>query len=379
MYRILSNGLVAVGLAAVVAFVALMSGTATKTEAAPTAVSVVVSSTTCGVATTVTATVTDGLGPQTGTSVAFSTSTGSITASSATVGGVATASLLIPAGTLGTVTVTATTGGISGSAFVNCGGGAYDPCVYNASYCNCTYNYNYNCGNTCAGTLYNQYNYNCGANNCGTLYNAYYGGACVVSTGCNYGYYNSGYTNLYGYNYNNLYGCGGGCTYSNYTSCIPATCANVFGPILNCSNIYTPPGNVSYIPGRVSILPGSSSVSCGSATSITVTVADPNGLRAPDGTLVNFTTTLGYISASDNTTGGTAVTSLTIPPGTSGSAKVTASAGGQSADTTINVTCASGAPQVVVQPLLPAIQQAIQAIRPIILPPSTGDGGLASD
>jgi hypothetical protein len=145
----------------------------------------------------------------------------------------------------------------------------------------------------------------------------------------------------------------------------------------------------------VSILPGATTVSCGGATSITVTVTDPHGFYAPDGTTVNFTTTLGYISTTDGTIGGTAVTSLTIPPGTVGTARVTASAGGHAADTSINVTCASGAPaaaaipagplaglpaqlaQAIPAQVIPAIAAALGG-RPSILPPSTGDAGLAS-
>jgi hypothetical protein len=286
---------------------------------------------------------------------------------------VATATLLIPCGTVGTVTITATAAPASATTYVTCSGGTYDPCYLNPSYCNCTYNYNYNCGSY--GTSCGVYNYGYCGTSCGTLYNAYYGGACgAYNTGCTYGALGT-------YGYYGANNCYGACNLTNYNSCIPAPCTNIYGPILNCSTNYYGccAGATSYTPSRVSILPGSNSVACGSATSITVTVADPNGLRAPDGTLVTFTTTLGYISSSDNTTGGTAVTSLTIPPGTTGSAKVTATSGGVSADTTVNVTCSSGAPAVVVQPLLPAIQQAIQAIRPTILPPSTGDAGLASD
>jgi len=215
---------------------------------------------------------------------------------------------------------------------------------------------------------------------CGSIY-AGCGAGAYAGCGSLYGgsiYGGYGYGTMYGAN--TFYGCGGGCNQYNFNSCVPPSCGNAFGPILNCSNIYAPVGNIQYVAGRVSILPGTSSVTCGGATSITVTVADPNGFKVPDGTNVTFTTSLGYISASDQTIGGTAVTSLTIPTGTSGSARVTASSGGQSADTTINVTCATGAAPVIVQPLAQLLPAPVPALpRPAILPPSTGDAGLVVD
>jgi hypothetical protein len=265
--------------------------------------------------------------------------------------------------------------------------------------CGIGYYNQFSCVNTCSG-FGNAYYLNSCNTGCGALYGgSIYGGCggysscgsiyagCGGYSGCGSLYGGSIYGSMYGgstfyggYGGNNLYGCGGGCTVYNSISCIPPSCGNAFGPILNCSNIYVPAGNIQYVAGRVSILPSASSVTCGGATAVTVIVADVNGFKVPDGTNVTFTTTLGYISASDQTIGGTAVTSLTIPPGTSGSARVTASSGGQSADTTINVTCASGAAPIAVQPLaalLPAPLPGFQ--RPAILPPSTGDAGLLID
>jgi len=405
MFRNLSNGLAAVGLAAVVALVALMSGSVGRTaEAAPTGVTVVVAPTTvnCGGTATVTATVAT---PDVNQVVSFSTTMGSITPSANAVAGVATATLTTFAANSGTAVITATAGAVSGQATVavtgtNCTGnnncvtypyscnngcntypytgcGTCDP-IYGCGG-NCYYGNVYSCGigGSCYGTI------NCGVN-CGL---AYYSG-CGTTTNCVGVYYNGcgngcGVSTLYGA----TYGCVGNCAGSlGYQSCIPPTCGNVNGPILNCSNSYVPSNNLQYVPGRVSILPSASTIACGGATAITVNVTDPNGFKVPDGTSVNFTTSLGYIQASDTTAGGTAVASLTIPPGTSGSANVTATAGGQSANTTISVTCAAGAPAIVAQPLpvAPAYNYPTAPIpfpsgRPSILPPSTGDAGLLAD
>lgn len=409
MFRVLSNGLAAVGLAAVVALVALMSGgvTSKSAEAAPSGVTVSVNPATvnCGSAATVTATVAT---PDVNQVVTFSTTMGSITPSATAVAGVASATLTTFAANSGTAVVTATAGSVSGQAVVTVTGanctGSNNNCTYYPYSCNngcntypytgcggcdpiygcganCNYGNVYACGGiggSCYGTI------NCGAN-CGL---AYYSGC---GTTCNTGVYNSynAYSNCgisgCGNNtgYYSTYGCNGNCAGAlAYQSCIPPTCGNVNGPILNCSSSYVPSNNLQYVPGRVSILPSASTIACGGATAITVSVTDPNGFKVPDGTTVNFTTSLGYIQTTDSTAGGTAVASLTIPPGTSGNAKVTASAGGQSADTTISVTCAAGAPAIIAQPLPVAPVYPTAPIpfptggRPSILPPSTGDAGL---
>jgi hypothetical protein len=401
MFRFLSNGLAAVGLAALVAVVAFAGGAVTRTaEAAPTAVSVniVSASISCNGSSSVTATVTDSLGPQTGTPVTFSASSGGTISNASTVAGVASTTLYATASYSGTITVTATAGGVSGSDTVSVTCGTGSPCYGGSCYNNC--GQYANCGyNTCG--YYNNYT-GCGYGSC---YNAYYlysncgyGSNCGYNSGtaCGCGGYGYGCGTNCGYGY----GCGGNyCATGtfDYNSCNFPSCGNLYGPILNCSNSYVPAGNLQYLPGHVSILPSSPTATCGSATAITVIVSDPNGFRVPDGTVVNFTTSLGYISSTDSTIGGTAVTSLTIPPGTSGAAKVTASSGGHAADTTINVTCAQGAPAVAsipaytggvpaqlgqlaqsipqLQGILPAITSALTG-RPPILPPSTGDAGL---
>jgi hypothetical protein len=389
MFRILSYGPAAVGLAALVAIAALASGLGIRpAEAAPTGVTVNIqaSSIACNGSSPVTAVVTDSVTPVPAALVTFTASSGSI-ANATTVNGTASTTLYASGAYTGTITVTASVGGYNATdtVSVTCGGGSggiYDP------YCQSAY-VNYGCGyNTCyQNPLY--YYANCNYGNYGS--NLCYGGGC-------YG----GCSGIYGYGGTNTYGCGGAnyCAPTIYnTGCNYAPCGNALGSILACTTAFAPPaGSLAALPGRVSILPSATTATCGSATAITVTVTDPHGFYAPDGTVVNFTTTLGYISSTDSTIGGTAVTSLTIPPGTTGNAVVRASSGGHAADTTINVTCAQGAPSVAAIPASPSAAlasipaqiagaipaQAISAItqaltgRPAILPPSTGDAGLAA-
>ncbi len=410
MFRNLSNGLAAVGLAAVIALVALMSGTAGRpAEAAPGPITLApASSASCTTGFVASIPAADG----TQTSVTFSaTPAAAGTFSAATVplsAGAASTTFTLAAGYT-QATIIATSGTMtSNAATVSANCGTTNPCLYsNCGTCdplysvncgaNCYYGTIYTCGTgTCYTGVYNCGN-TCGVyTGCGTACGVYTGCAtgCGVYTGvynsCNACVGNGVYTGAYNsYNtcngcatsYYNTYGCANQCVGIGYLSCTPATCGNISGAILNCSNSYTPAGNLQYVPGRVSILPSASTIACGGATAITVTVTDPNGFKVPDGTTVNFTTTLGYIQATDTTSGGTAVGSLTIPPGTSGNAQVTASAGGQSANTTINVTCATGAPVVAVQTLPTAPTYPFPfpvGPRPSILPPATGDAGLAA-
>jgi len=72
---------------------------------------------------------------------------------------------------------------------------------------------------------------------------------------------------------------------------------------------------------------------------VTVVVKDANGVAVADGTLVTFTTTLGTITATRTTVGGSAVASLSIPPGVSGTAQITAAAAGTIGQKSIPVSC----------------------------------------
>lgn len=80
-------------------------------------------------------------------------------------------------------------------------------------------------------------------------------------------------------------------------------------------------------PAVVTALPEPDAVECGSQSAITIKVTDANGFNVARGTLVVFSTSLGYITPSVATDGGQAVASLVINPKTTGVAVVTAMSG----------------------------------------------------
>jgi hypothetical protein len=134
--------------------------------------------------------------------------------------------------------------------------------------------------------------------------------------------------------------------FSLYQSCIN-TCVNVpfyLSCVASCTTMLEPlygfgplvcPGP----PASILFSPAPTDVTCGGASNLEVVVSDYNGLRVVDGTQVNFTTTLGYVSTTDGTQRGLAYTSLTIPTRTSGTALITATAGNATAQKVVYVSC----------------------------------------
>lgn len=155
--------------------------------------------------------------------------------------------------------------------------------------------------------------------------NAFYQ-QCITPSyaNCNFGY---GSTYGYGYNpYNNYnpYMSNGVCSYS---------CPGASTLYINGAQICIGP------PAQLLFAPSPTAATCGGASNLEVAVLDSNGFRVLNGTEVNFTTTLGYVSATEGTQNGLADTSLTIPSKQAGSALVTATAGGISAQKLVQVTC----------------------------------------
>ncbi len=111
----------------------------------------------------------------------------------------------------------------------------------------------------------------------------------------------------------------------------------------DCSQVYAAFSNFNVIcpgpPASVEIAPSPSQSSCGSAENITVYVRDMFGFYVADGTTVNFSTSLGYITATPSTQSGTAVASLVIPTKTAGIATIYVSAGQATASKSIPVYC----------------------------------------
>jgi hypothetical protein len=136
-----------------------------------------------------------------------------------------------------------------------------------------------------------------------------------------------------------------------YSSCINACSPVPFGNfgffgncIINCPTTLQPAFGFGPLvcpgpPHTILFSPSPTDVSCGSASNLEVVVSDQNGIRVLDGTQVNFTTTLGYVSTTDGTQRGLAYTSLTIPTRTAGTALITATAGNATAQKVVYVTC----------------------------------------
>lgn len=90
----------------------------------------------------------------------------------------------------------------------------------------------------------------------------------------------------------------------------------------------------------VSVSANPISVDSGGTSTITASVMTTAGTPAPDGTSVNFTTTNGGIDPFATTTDGIAETTYSapdIPAGTTDTARITASAGGQSGNVTVTI------------------------------------------
>jgi len=157
------------------------------------------------------------------------------------------------------------------------------------------------------------------------------------------------------------YGFFGGFPYSQYpTSVYPTT--------------YSAATNVT-----VSASPASTT--CTSPSSISVTVKDANGNLAPNGTSVTVSASTGTVSPNVvSTSGGYATTTFTAPNNSNGTATVTASSGQGTGYATVSFSCTSAAP-ITSAPAAPVFPPAVQptfAGPSIILPPNTGDAGLAA-
>jgi len=113
-------------------------------------------------------------------------------------------------------------------------------------------------------------------------------------------------------------------------------------------------------------------LSCTGTSTVTATVRDQFGNAVPNGTLVSFSGS-GIGASSGSTTGGVATTTVTATATTSQSTIVTATSGGVSGNTTVQISCAPTPPPAPVAPI--SIAQIPTA--GLVRPPSTGDAGLA--
>jgi hypothetical protein len=82
-----------------------------------------------------------------------------------------------------------------------------------------------------------------------------------------------------------------------------------------------------------------STVSCASQSTLSVTVADAKNVAVADDTVVTFTTDGGVVTSTSATTGGLAYASFTVPPKTSGVARIVATVGTVRAEKRIELGC----------------------------------------
>jgi hypothetical protein len=129
-------------------------------------------------------------------------------------------------------------------------------------------------------------------------------------------------------------------------------------------------------PTSVSLSAGPNSVGCSGASFITITVRGAGNAPVSDGTAVQVAASMGVVSPSSQTTqGGGALVLYTAPSNQSGNATITATSGGRTGTTTVQVNCQPAAPTPVPQAPTPVPTATGGGIRP----PSTGDAGLATE
>jgi hypothetical protein len=113
-------------------------------------------------------------------------------------------------------------------------------------------------------------------------------------------------------------------------------CFHIPDPSLNGPPI-TCPGPAA----SITFASSPTTVFCGSQSLLSVVVADARNAGVADDTLVTFTTDGGTVLADAATNGGLAFTMFTVPPKTSGVARIIATVGGVRAEKRIDVGCAS--------------------------------------
>jgi hypothetical protein len=124
------------------------------------------------------------------------------------------------------------------------------------------------------------------------------------------------------------------------------------------------------VPAAVTLVATPTSVGCQGSSFVTVTVKTATGANVANGTNVTLATNLGTITpATAQTFGGSVLGVFTAPAGQSGTATITATAGGVNGTITIAVNC--GNPT--------AVPTAVPTQGTGITPPDTGDGGISSD
>jgi hypothetical protein len=139
----------------------------------------------------------------------------------------------------------------------------------------------------------------------------------------------------------------------------------------------------SAVVSSVTVAASPASVVCASPSTISVTVKDSAGNLVTNGTSVTVSASTGTVSPNVvSTCGGYATTTFTAPNNTNGTATVTATSGTGTGHTTVSFTCTGASTISPSQPtspvfLPPAVDFPVGPVT--ILPPNTGDAGLAQN
>jgi hypothetical protein len=121
------------------------------------------------------------------------------------------------------------------------------------------------------------------------------------------------------------------------------------------------------------------STTCASTSSISIAVKDAAGNMAPDGTSVTVSASTGTISPNVvSTSGGNASTTFSAPGSSNGTATVTATSGQGTGYATVAFSCTGGSTSPA-SPVYPPTDYPIYTGPAVIMPPNTGDAGLADN
>jgi len=131
---------------------------------------------------------------------------------------------------------------------------------------------------------------------------------------------------------------------------------------------------------NVTVSASPASTTCSSPSSISVTVKDANGNIAPDGTSVTVSASTGTISPNVvSTSGGYATTSFAAPGNANGTATVTAASGQGTGYATVSFSCTGASTTSPASPVYPPTDYPTYTGPAVIMPPNTGDAGLAGN
>jgi len=134
--------------------------------------------------------------------------------------------------------------------------------------------------------------------------------------------------------------------------------------------------NTYGIAGAVTVSASPASTTCTSPSTISVTVKDVNGNLAANGTSVTVSASTGTVSPNVvSTSGGYATATFTAPGNSNGTATVTATSGTGTGYATVAFSCTGGSTS---QVNVPPADYPTYTGPSVILPPNTGDAGLAN-